>query len=411
MRLPIDPGDRKILIVAGLLLALTTVAAVLLSRGLGTPPLGYASSYSAASDGAKGAYLLLGELGYRVERWVEPPENLPSDPQNTVLILADPIYPASAYDEWRIQKFVSDGGQVLATGVMGAWLLPGSDLESPAKRRYGAQRFRAQLPGPISDRAPDIELEAAASRWGQKQPQHVGYYADAEGAVVVAYHLGKGQVVWWAASTPLTNYGMIQAFNLMLLMNSLGRSGRTRVLWDEYFHGQRMGFASYLQRTPVPWALLQCLLLGAVAVITYSRRSGPVRALAVSGARLSPLEFVETLGDLYQRKRAAPAALEIAYQRFRFLLLRRLGLPSGAKVREIELAARQRLAASPDFLTLVERCDREVKTASGTGGLRPPGFAGSIVQSELSEDEALDLICRLREQAVRWRWAGKSRGT
>jgi hypothetical protein len=216
----------------------------------------------------------------------------------------------------------------------GAELLPESDLEGKRRPRFEAEKFHAQLPGPITRQAPEIELEAFA-RWGRAQPHHLAYYGDEDGGAVVSYRLGEGQVIWWADATPLTNYGLTEASNLMLLLNSVGGSQRTQVLWDEYFHGQRSGFFSYLRRTPVPWALVQCALLAAAVLVTFGRRSGPVRALAVSGSRLSPLEFVETLGDLYRRKRAAPAALEIAYHRFRFLLSRRLGLASTATPQEI----------------------------------------------------------------------------
>ena len=44
-------------------------------------------------------------------------------------------------------------------------------------------------------------------------------------------------------------------------------------------------------------------------------------------SRLSPLEFVETLGDLYSSAHAGPAAVRIAYQHLRHELTRRLGLP------------------------------------------------------------------------------------
>jgi hypothetical protein len=143
----------------------------------------------------------------------------------------------------------------------------------------------------------------------------------------------------------------------------------------------------------VPWALVQCALLAAAVLVTFGRRSGPVRALAVSGSRLSPLEFVETLGDLYRRKRAAPAALEIAYHRFRFLLSRRLGLASTATPQEIFRGVEEREGApGPDFFKLLLRSERGTKA------------------EELAEPEALDLIRDLHDYTRRWRLGGKFRG-
>src|SRR5579864_2182064 len=46
------------------------------------------SSYSPSWDGAKGAFLLLQNLGYNVSRWEQPPTQLPQA-ANEVLILAE----------------------------------------------------------------------------------------------------------------------------------------------------------------------------------------------------------------------------------------------------------------------------------------------------------------------------------
>ena len=43
-------------------------------------------------------------------------------------------------------------------------------------------------------------------------------------------------------------------------------------------------------------------------------------------SRLSPLEFVQTLGKLYRRANAVHSALEIPYARFRMLATRQLGI-------------------------------------------------------------------------------------
>ena len=84
-------------------------------------------------------------------------------------------------------------------------------------------------------------------------------------------------------------------------------------------------------------------------------------------SRLSPLEFVETLGDLYQQKGGAAEALEIAYHRFRFLLLKRLGIPSTATLQEIQRGVRERLGwAIPGFSETLFRCDLGVKNRNLT---------------------------------------------
>ena len=103
--------------------------------------------------------------------------------------------------------------------------------------------------------------------------------------------------------------------NLELFLNTMaGPSGEPlSIYWDEYFHGARGSLWSYIAATPLPGAMLQIGLLMLALMFTFSRRSGPiVQPAAVS--RLSPLEFVETMGGLYQRAGAAPIAVAAAYR-------------------------------------------------------------------------------------------------
>lgn len=58
---------------------------------------------------------------------------------------------------------------------------------------------------------------------------------------------------------------------------------------------------------------------------------------------MSPLEFVDTLGGLYERAGAAASAVAVSYLRLRFLLVRQLGLPSEISDAELARAAEERL--------------------------------------------------------------------
>ena len=84
-------NDRKILIIGGVVLALLIAAGTLFS----SPEEDYSpypSSYTTGANGGKAAYLLLQESGYAIERWEQPPDNLPSpDLASTVLLLAEPF--------------------------------------------------------------------------------------------------------------------------------------------------------------------------------------------------------------------------------------------------------------------------------------------------------------------------------
>jgi len=360
MRVPLEGGDRALLMVAGVLLVVSAVAGVLLTPPAGeSAPAGYPSSYSTASDGAKVAFLLLQELDYDVERWANPPDRLPSPGKGTILILADPFLPGSSDEKWQVEQFIRSGGRVLITGTTAGSLLPAADLKAAGELRFGWQDFSAQLPGPISQQGAHISMKAHG-RWGNRLPNYVAYYGDDQGATVVRAALGDGEIIWWADSSPLTNYGLTRAANLRLFLNCIG-SPQQSILWDEYFHGIRVGLWDYLGRTPVPWALAQLGVLFLAVILTYSRRSGPI-AVHQEESRLSPLEFVETVGDLYERKQAAVGALEVAVHRFCFLLERRLGLPSPSGFEALDGAIEARGGwPHPGLRATLKQCEAAIQ--------------------------------------------------
>jgi len=340
MSVPLDSADKKILLLAVFLLALLTFLAALFSPNNRGSSQGYPSSYSTAPDGAKAAYTLLAERGYNVERWERPPEDLPKPSRNIVLIVAGPVAPPSKDDLRDMRQFVAGGGRLLITGMQGAAMIGAKGVAPPHELEDAWQTFSAEAPSPLTRHAPEIALEAPA-HWTHLDAGQMRYYGSEQGATVARLRDGSGDIIWWGSNSPLTNFGITHASNLALFLNSVGSAPGTRVLWDEYFHGVRPGLWHYLARTPLLWGLLQLLVLAAFALITYARRSGALRPLPRL-PRLSPLEFVETVGSLYQRKGAAAGALDIAYTRFHFLLARRLGIPSTASAAELALSMRER---------------------------------------------------------------------
>ena len=360
MRIALDRGDRTLLIVCGVLLVLVSFAGALFMPRTGEGGPGFASSYSTASGGAKAAYLLLEESGYNVQRWSSAPNSLPDDSQDVVLVLADPYIPASSEERIDLQRFVRRGGRLLATGQAAAFLLGLPGITRVPNPSLNWETFAARLPGPVSHQAPTVSMKAQV-RWKSPPPQDLAYYGDAQGGTVVRHRMGQGTVVWWASSSPLTNYGLTQASNLDLFLNSLGSAPGRRILWDEYYHGERLGLWTYLGRTPLPWALLQAGLLSLALLLTHSRRSGPVVTLQRE-SRLSPLEFVETVGDLYARKKAAAGALEIAYHRFRSLLAKRLGLPAEPALEATQRAIRKHWEGTePGLSTMLAQCENTLR--------------------------------------------------
>lgn len=377
----LDSRDKQLLIGTGLMLVVLVAVAALVGPAKVAGSSALPSSYSPAWGGTKAAYLLLGRLGYRVQRWEKPLAALPGLGKGAVLVLADPMIPPTSDDQIAIRQFLERGGRVLATGPTAARYLPDAESFTPRPSWVKQQRYRPLVPSPLTRGVGEIELQPAKD-WHPVSPAHVAVFGDKQTAAVVSWPVGRGQVIWWASATPLTNGGIRQADNLGLLLNSIGRAGE-RVLWDEYVHGVRATLWSFFLPTPVPWIFLQFGLVFLALLFTYSRRQGPER-MPAGASRLSPLEFVETLGDLYHTARAGAAAVGIAYGRLRFLLTRQLGLPVTAGPREVSRRAGERLgwneAALLDTLTRSERMMRSL---------------------EVKDEEALKLVREIHERIAR----------
>jgi hypothetical protein len=389
----LDPGDRKLLLIAGSILVVLLAATVALSpssediEGQGTP-----TTYSTAPNGAQAAYFLLGQLGYRSERWQKSPAELSvgaSGAKGTILILAGPSDIPNKSERDSLIRFVRAGGWLIYAGNFPFLFLESGSVSPPSILRSGlvAENFPAAAPSPFTRSAPEITM-FASTRWLASDGTQVPLYGDAIEPVVVTWKLEKGRILWWAAPTPLTNSGISRAGNLDFFLDCIravrpGASrGETTVLWDEYFHGYRGSLWSYFEETPVPWAIYQLAFLAVLIFWAFGRRSGPLYA-PVTAQRLSPLEFVDTLGDLYRRAHAGSAAVRVAYHRFRTQLTRRLALAPSAPNRQLDTAARERLGwKQPGLFDTLQRAER----AAGAG--------------DLSGSEALNLVQALEHYEV-----------
>jgi Domain of unknown function (DUF4350) len=358
----LDSADRKLLIGAGVFFAILVVVGALMTppqiSGASESP----SSYSPSWDGAEGAFLLLEQLGYNISRWERPPSELPEDAADQVLILANPSEPPSEEERYDIIEFLENGGRVIATGSAAGAFLPAASEFAEGNPFGAAKIFDAEVPSPIVRGAPQITM-TKPSGWSPSVTQ-VALYGDADTAAVVTYPFGKGQVIWWAAPTPLTNGAIRDSGNLAFFLNCVGPPGNGQVLWDEYFHGARSSLWSFFSRTPVFWGAAQFGLVFLAIVATHSRRLGPARAPTVR-SRLSPLEFVDTLGDLYASAHVSAAAIGILYQRFRFSLTRKLGLPIDVPSPELATIASETLGwEQAPLLEALIRCDLAKRSGS-----------------------------------------------
>lgn len=361
-----DARDRQLVIGAVVVMFALLALTYLIRPAPAQQGVGIPSTYSTDWLGAKAAFLLLQESGYNVERWESPPNELPEDAAGITLIFAEPSDRGSAAERAAVSRFVSNGGRLLVMGAHGANFAPLSTSIEIPDSNLTPKPFTAVLPSPLTRNAPEVTM-VAPDEWKTLAPGQLSIYERQGKPGVVWYRFGKGEVIWWSISSPASNGSIRQKGNLALLLNSIGPPG-SRILWDEYFHGMRRSLSSYFAATPLPWAGVQIALVFVVVLFTFSRRSGPMRALAVE-SRLSPLEFVDTLGSLYQSAQAAPAAVEIVYQRLRLALARRLSTPAKIKIPELCQLAADRLGwpSAELFNTLsdAERAMRDINLENG----------------------------------------------
>lgn len=363
------------------LIAVSTFVVVLVGLIIAVSPeqeelISYPSSYSAASKGAKAAFLLLAENDYSVERWQSPPRDLPNPGEGVTLILAEPFLNSKKEDDEALHRFLLSGGRVLAVGMSAGMMLPQSEVASPSYEKLGWTQYQPEIPSEIT-RGGAIWMSLPA-RWTSKSMTQLRHYQSGGDGIVVSYKIGKGDAIWWGSATPMTNAGITRDGNLSLFLNSVGAN--RRVLWDEYFHGSRPSLWSYASGTPLAWGLAQLGMIGVAVLLTFSRRSGPVRPLAQE-SRLSSLEFVETLGGLYQGAHASSIAVEVMYQRFCYLLSKRLGTKPDSTAAEMAHSVSVRLGyARTGFAETLQRCE-------------------SAAHDSIPDKQALDLIQALHDYA------------
>ncbi|HEX4426674.1 MAG TPA: DUF4350 domain-containing protein [Terriglobales bacterium] len=372
MPLKLDRGDRKIILISGGLFLLIITISFIFARGAG-PDDDVPSTYSTGSGGAKAAYLLLKDSGYNVQRWEDSLSDLP-DPVGKTLVLAAPQGSPTSDERRKLTEFVEKGGRIVATGVFAGFFLPASGAVPDPFEGATWKKMSARSPSAITRSTPEITM-APEAEWNSSTFA-IPLYGDGEKQRVVKYKIGKGEVIWWASATPLTNAGLKELGNLEFFFACMGEPKDRQILWDEYFHGYRRSLIASAERTPLKWMFLQLALFTLAVLITYSRRSGPISIPPVE-ARLSPLEFVRTLGALYEQADAAPVAVDVSYHRFRYWLTRRLGMAGNASIEEMERAVRERWDfKDPHFAETLRACESVLYQSD-----LKPGIALKLVQS------------------------------
>lgn len=342
----LDAKDRRLLIGCLITVLFLAFLTAFFSRNENDDDNTVPSSYLTGKHGARAAYEMLQASGYNVQRWEQPLSDLAerADGQ-TVVIFADPDEADVAAEDLKaVRDIVAKGGRVLVTGWSGGMIAPNGDAQPPSQFQVACQ-LTAQGFDPLAGSG-EVWMVPEAT-WGFDHPLDRVQYNCAGTPAVVEYSEGKGEVIWWASSTPLENSTISRANNLNLFLNALGSREGHHIYWDESLHGETRTEWFYASG-PAIWLLRGALVaIGLLILFSFSRRRGPVRDLPPP-VRATPVEFLEALGSLYAEARASATAVELAYERFRRRMGDLCGL-KGAKMNAEELAKalRRRFPQAP----------------------------------------------------------------
>jgi len=383
----LDPKDRKLLI--GCLCAVVVLAVVtaLFARDESRDDNHVPSTYLTGRHGARAAFEMLQSNGYNVERWEHLLSELAekTDAQ-TVVIFAEP-HPTSPEDFRAAEDIVARGGRVLLTGQWGGILAPGGNVQ-PSTQFQAACKLTPQGLDPLASSG-EVWMAPEAS-WGLNRPLDRIEFNCSGAPAVVEYTSGKGQVIWWASSTPLENGSIQRAENLNLFLNSLGAPQNHRFYWDESLHGEIYSNWYYAGGAALNLLRFGLLGIGLLVIFSFSRRRGPVRDLPAP-VRATPVEFLEALGSLYAEARASSTSVELAYERFRRRMTDLCGLKGTAmSADELSAAVRRRFPKGDEAL---EKDLAECQEVIGDETL-PPKKALALVQALSRHGEALEAAAR-----------------
>jgi Domain of unknown function (DUF4350) len=391
----LDAKDRRLLLwCLGIAVSLSVLIGFVLPNANGNDnPM--PSSYLSGQHGARAAYETLLRSGYSIERWEQPLSDLADKAgPDTVVILAEP-FSRETTDLKAIRQIVERGGRVLATGFWGGFLLPLGEPNAPNNFNFAACNLEPEGLDALADSG-EVWMVPEAT-WQVGNPTQRTQYSCAGQPAVVTYDFGKGHVVWWASSTPLENGFLARADDLDLLLNSIGPREGHHFYWDESLHGDVRSDWSYAAGPALNllWAGLP--VLGLLIVFSFSRRSGPVRALP-QPPRTAPVEFLEALGSLYQGAGASSTAVAVALERFRRYSLRLCGLrPSSMSASELALAIRRRFPRADSSLEAdLEACEEAIRSEN-----IDPRVALKLIQKLHLHQEQLNAAARLGSVAVR----------
>lgn len=384
------------------------------------------STYHSGPTGTRALHDFLNESGYKVIRWRESPQKLLSGSSrvSTFVVIGQTQVPFTDEEAKALHGWIAQGGRfVLIDRALDTRLVPKSRAWSVAPKTFGFPSFDID-PGDTTQMTADVtpffpvqptlltrNVEAVmpsrfASRvtikpptgeaedeydpeepgthmeqYNSRSPVPTVHIADHNGALLVDYAYGLGNIIVLSDPYIVTNNGLKLEDNLQLAINMLVHNDGL-IAFDEYHQGKgtsHNALVSYFAGTPVLFLGAQIILLILLIIWTNSRRFGRPLPLPQVDRR-STLEFVASMAELQERSRAFDLAIENIYTRTRRVLARYAGVDNNSSRAEIvdRVAARSSIDRQK-LDTLMRQCEE------------------AINGEPITWRQAIDLVRRLRE--------------
>ncbi len=361
-------------VLAGLLLVFAAVTAYFGAIGFEREQSAQPTTYSAGPSGLKALYRLLESEGIPVQRFKEPPSQLPEDAG--LLVISEPLKrPFTEAEKASLRAWITGGGTLLLLTEDSEIMRPlrGAPLEEvsvetkpprPAEIAPGAE----ERTSPYLRDVRRLQVEGEGRIVVRSVEEAQTLVADREGACLVRWSDGEGSVIVAAAGLGLNNRGISRADNAILLVNIAAEhigEGR-RVYFDEYHQG--FGLESGMERslwmalgTPARALIWFGLILSLIYLYHVNRRFGSARSLLPPASRPST-EYIASMAGLFRRAEAADIALEQVYRAFLRDLTRWTDAPPESDyLRVAELAGRRFHLPSEPLRELMARCEEVVR--------------------------------------------------
>jgi hypothetical protein len=365
------------------------------------------STYFNAAYGAKAAYLALDCLGYSVTRVRRPAERDALEGIGVLFVLK-PLIGLRQYELAELEDWVKQGHVLVvvpgncaveAFGRGRHSAPPESDETDEHRREFGSffeEWFRIDdaATRPEATSRDSVESERETSRSGidteaaicagiheltagsgrrfaksplrgplAKMPMQA-FWTDEQGAIGLRVNLGDGTIIALADSYPLSNLGIGEADNGLLLGNmarELSRISPGMIAFDEYHLGMQqrdwspVAMVKLMLSGPWQWAVAQAIVVGALALYAGAVRFGSPRE-ATNKPRRQRREFAEAAGRLFDEAGATSLAAETLYRHYRDRLCRALQLEPDADNARLSRMVHDR--SGQDIATFLERAQR-----------------------------------------------------